>query len=129
MQTSNLTAHELYESIKNKPPRPRLGFGNKPILINVDPQKAYTCVNKFSTAYETDPKQMEYIDRLAKEFRRLNFPVVWTYVAYLESGEDCGVWGTRSNTPDSLQNIKHGSERAEFDGRLFIDQDKDIIIN
>lgn len=129
MQTSNLTARELYESIKNKPPRPRLGFGNKSILINVDPQKAYTCVEKYATAYETDPKQMEYIDQLAKEFRRLNFPIVWTYVAYLESGEDCGVWGTRSNTPDSLQNIKHGSERAEFDDRLFIDYNKDIIIN
>jgi hypothetical protein len=26
--------------------------------------------------------------------------------------EDAGVWGTRTNTPDSLQNIKHGSRRA-----------------
>ena len=47
MQTSNLTARELYESIKNKPPRPRLGFGNKPILINVDPQKAYNALINF----------------------------------------------------------------------------------
>jgi hypothetical protein len=48
--------------------------------------------------------------------------VVWTHVAYLESGEDAGVWGTRTDTPDSLQNIKYGSERAEFDDRLEIDK-------
>ncbi|MFZ9812040.1 MAG: isochorismatase family protein, partial [Burkholderiaceae bacterium] len=44
-------------------------------------------------------------------------------------GEDCGVWGTRTNTPDSLQNIKVGSRRAEFDDRLKIDHQKDIIVN
>jgi len=55
--------------------------------------------------------------------------VVWTYVAYMHSGEDCGVWGTRSNTPDSLQNIKVGSRRSEFDDRLQIDHQRDIIVN
>jgi nicotinamidase-related amidase len=47
----------------------------------------------------------------------------------MESGEDAGVWGTRTNTPDSLQNIKVGSRRAEFDDRLRIDRKRDIIIN
>ena len=60
------------------------------------------------TAYETDPKQLDYVNELARLFRAKGFPVVWTYVAYMESGEDCGVWGTRTNTPDSLQNIKVG---------------------
>jgi nicotinamidase-related amidase len=55
--------------------------------------------------------------------------VVWTYVAYMDSGEDCGVWGTRTDTPDSLQNIKVGSRRSEFDDRLVIDRQRDIIIN
>ena len=50
-------------------------------------------------------------------------------MAYMESGEDAGVWGTRTNTPDSLQNIKVGSRRAEFDDRLVIDRQRDIIIN
>ena len=129
MKLSNLTARELYDSIKKTPTRPHLGFGKKPILINVDPQKAYTRPELFVTAYETNPRQMEYINQLAKQFRQLNLPVVWTYVAYMESGEDCGVWGTRSNTPDSLQNIKHSSERAAFDDRLHINETKDIIIN
>jgi nicotinamidase-related amidase len=47
----------------------------------------------------------------------------------MDSGEDCGIWGTRSDTPDSLQNIKVGSRRAEFDDRLEIDHARDIIIN
>ncbi len=55
--------------------------------------------------------------------------MVWTHVAYLPSGEDCGVWGTRSDTADLLQNVKIGSRRAEFDDRLQIDRDRDVIIN
>ena len=33
----------------------------------------------------------------------------------------------RTDTPDSLQNIKFGSERAEFDDRLEIDLVRDVI--
>ena len=47
----------------------------------------------------------------------------------MESGEDCGVWGTRTNTPDSLQNIKVGARRAEFDDRLHVDRVGDVIVN
>ena len=129
METSNKTARQLYEEIKAKPTRKRFGFGRKPALINIDLQKAYTAVGEFATAYETDPKQMEYVNLLAAAFRAKGCPVVWTYVAYMDSGEDCGVWGTRTNTPDSLQNIKVGSRRSEFDDRLDIDRKRDIIVN
>jgi nicotinamidase-related amidase len=47
----------------------------------------------------------------------------------MDSGEDCGVWGTRTNNEDSLQNIKVDSRRSEFDDRLKIDRKRDIIIN
>ncbi len=129
MQTSDKTARQLFAEVKANPTRKRFGFGRTPALINVDLQKAYTCVGEFATAYETDPKQLDYVNELAAEFRARGFPVVWTYVAYMESGEDCGVWGTRTNTPDSLQNIKVGSRRSEFDERLKIDRVRDIIIN
>ena len=129
MQESNKTARELYAEIKANPTRKRFGFGRKPALINIDLQKAYTCVGEFATAYQTDPLQIDHVNALAAEFRSRNFPVVWTYVAYMDSGEDCGVWGTRSNTPDSLQNIKAGSRRSEFDDRLQIDHQRDIIVN
>lgn len=129
MEQSSKSARQLFEEIKANPTRRRFGFGSKPALINVDLQKAYTNVGEFVTAYETNPQQCEYVNQLAELFRSKGCPVVWTYVAYMDSGEDCGVWGTRTNTPDSLQNIKVGSRRAEFDDRLRIDRKRDIVIN
>jgi nicotinamidase-related amidase len=129
MQTSDKTARELYEEVKANPARARFGFGRKAALVNVDLQKSYTGVGEFVTAYETDPGQIGHVNRLAGIARAKRLPVVWTHVAYMESGEDCGIWGTRTDTPDSLQNIKVGSRRAEFDDRLEIDAKGDIIIN
>jgi nicotinamidase-related amidase len=128
MELSGKTAREMYEQTK-RVTRPRFGFGAKPALVNIDLQKAYTAVGEFVTAYETDPRQLEHVNQLAVLARERRLPVVWTYVAYMDSGEDCGVWGTRTNTPDSLQNIKVGSRRAEFDDRLVIDRKGDVIMN
>ena len=127
MENSQKTAREIYLELKGNLSRKRFGFGKKAILVNVDLQKAYTRTDLFATAYETDPKQLEYVNKLAEKFRGKNWPVVWTYVAYMKSGEDCGVWGTRTDTEDSLQNIKFDSERSEFDERLHIDNEKDVI--
>jgi len=129
MELSSKSARQLFEEVKANPSRRRFGFGARPALINVDLQKAYTLVGEFPTAYETDPKQLDYVNQLARAFRARGRPVVWTHVAYMDSGEDCGVWGTRSNTPDSLQNIKVGSRRSEFDDRLDIDRKRDVIVN
>ena len=129
METSDKSARQLYEEIKANPTRPRFGFGRKAAVINIDLQKAYTNVGEFVTAYETDPKQMDYINVISDLARSKNLPVVWTYVAYMDSGEDCGIWGTRADTPDSLQNIKVGSRRSEFDDRLHVDHKNDVIIN
>jgi nicotinamidase-related amidase len=127
METSNKTAREIYREVISNPARKRFGFGRKAVLVNIDPQKAYTRTDLFATAYETDPGQLAYINELAAECRRLGWPVVWTHVAYMQSGEDAGIWGTRTDTPDSLQNIKFGSERSEFDDRLEIDRERDVI--
>ncbi len=127
MITSDKTARQLYEEVMANPQRAAFGFGKKAVLVNIDFQKAYTRTDLFKTAYETDPRQIEYVNMLAREFRRLGWPVVWTNVAYMDSGEDAGVWGTRTNTPDSLQNIKYGSERAELDERAEVDRSRDIL--
>lgn len=127
METTTKTAKEIYFEVQANPARKRFGFGKKAVLVNIDPQKAYTRTDLFKTAYETDPKQLDYINELARRFRALKWPVVWTHVAYMQSGEDAGVWGTRTDTPDSLQNIKFGSERSEFDDRLEIDHVRDVI--
>lgn len=127
METTTKTAKEIYLEVQANPARKRFGFGDKAILVNIDPQKSYTRTDLYKTAYETDPRQMEYINDLAKAFRAKSWPVVWTHVAYMKSGEDAGIWGTRTDTPDSLQNIKFDSERSEFDDRLEIDAVKDVI--
>ena len=127
MKISNKTAREIFNDLKSNPSRTKFGFGKKAALVNVDPQKAYTCVDEFKTAYETDPRQMEYINILASGFRALDWPVIWTHVAYMEDASDAGIWGTRTNTTDSLQNIKFGSRRSEFDDRLKIDRIKDAV--
>ena len=129
MEHSTKTARQLFEDIKANPTRRRFGFGKRPAIINIDLQKAYTCVGELATAYETDPQQLAYVNQISNALRAKGGPVVWTYVAYMESGEDCGIWGTRTNTPDSLQNIKVGSRRSEFDDRLQIDHQRDVVIN
>lgn len=122
------TARQLYAELKAAPTRRRFGFGRRAALVNIDLQCAYTQPGTYATAYETDPRQIEYVNALAEAFRARAWPVVWTHVAYLPSGEDCGVWGTRSDTPDSLQNIKEGSPRAALDPRVRR-APSDILIN
>lgn len=129
MQTSDLTPRQYWEQVKANPSRARFGFGEKAALINIDMQRAYTDIDTFKTAYQTDPRQIDYINDLSGLARAKNMPVIWTYVAYMDNADDAGVWGTRTNTPDSLQNIKEGAARAELDPRLEIDRTCDAVIN
>ncbi len=127
MEHSDKTAREFYEEIKANPSRARFGFGRKAAIVNVDLQKAYTSVEEFKTAYETDPHQLDYVNQISNAAREKQLPVVWTRVGYREDGADCGVWGTRTDTPDSLQNIKIGARRHEFDDRLEIEEARDLV--
>lgn len=129
MQLSDQTARQYFEEVQARPTRAKFGFGDKAAIVNIDLQKAYTAVGEFATAYETDPKQLDYVNEISDIARSKGLPVIWTYVAYMDSAADAGVWGTRTNTPDSLQNIKVGSERAKFDPRLRIDRSVDAVYN
>ncbi len=129
METSNLTPRQYWAQVRENPARARFGFGHKAALINIDLQRAYTEVDTFRTAYQTDPRQLEYINTLAVLTRQRHWPVIWTYIAYLPDGSDAGIWGTRTNTVDSLQNIKEGSDRAALDPRLGIDRQQDAVFN
>lgn len=127
METTQKTAKMIFHDVMSNPARKRFGFGKKAAIVNVDLQKAYTS-GEFKTSYMTDPKQIDYVNELSMLARSLSLPVVWTHVAYMESAADAGVWGTRTNTPDSLQNIKLGSTRSEFDDRLEIDSNDTIYL-
>jgi nicotinamidase-related amidase len=127
MISDGKTARQIFEEVIANPARSKFGFGSCVALVNVDFQQAYTRIDKFKTAYESDPRQIEYVNRLAKILRARKMPVVWTHVAYAPDASDAGVWGTRTNTPDSLQNIKYGSERHAFDERCEIDHERDAV--
>lgn len=128
MVTSSKTAREIFDEVRANPARARFGFGEKLAIVNVDPQKSYTRPDLYpKTAYITDPRQMEHIDAISSAARAKGLPVVWTHVAYMANAADAGVWGTRTDTPDSLQNIKYGSQRTEFDDRVTIDDSVDAV--
>ena len=127
MEYSNKTAREMFQELRAAK-TPRYGFGQRPMLVNVDLQCAYTRVGESPTAYENDPAQMDYINTLAALARSRSLPVYWTYVAFSEDGSDCGVFGSRDNTPYSLQNIKRNSPRAALDPRLAIAA-SDYVVN
>ena len=129
METSDLTPRQYWAQVKSNPNRAKFGFGEKAALINIDLQRAYTDLERFPTAYQTDPRQIEYINRLSALARSRNMPVIWTFVAYMQNADDAGVWGTRANTEHALQNIKENSERAQLDPRLEVDRGRDAVVN
>jgi maleamate amidohydrolase len=128
MTLEDLTARQLFERVRANPARARFGFGERVAIVNVDFQQAYTRPDLFPvSAYVTDPHQIAHVNRISAAARAAGMPVIWTQVAYKTDGGDAGVWGTRTNTPDSLQNIRHNSPRHQFDARCAIDPTMDLI--
>lgn len=123
MVSDGRTAKAIFEEVMANPARRKFGFGHKLAIINVDFQRAYTDIAAFATAYETDPRQIDHVNHISALARTRGMPVIWTRVAYKADAADAGVWGTRTNTPDSLQNIKYDSERHAYDPRVVIGPD------
>ncbi len=120
MVCDGATARQLFDAVMANPARKKFGFGEKLAIVNVDFQQAYTRTDLFATAYETDPRQIEYTNTISRLAREHGMPVIWSRVGYVDDAGDAGVWGTRTNTPDSLQNIKYGSDRHAYDSRCDI---------
>jgi nicotinamidase-related amidase len=114
------TARQIFDDVMANPARARFGFGDRLAIINVDFQNAYTRIDRYKTAYETDPRQIDHVNVISALARAVAMPVVWSRVGYADDASDAGVWGTRTDTPDSLQNIKYGSDRHAFDARCDI---------
>jgi maleamate amidohydrolase len=120
MVKDDRTARQIFEEVMANPARSKFGFGVKLAVVNVDFQRAYTDIHAFKTAYQSDPRQIEYSNFISELARIKGMPVVWSRVGYKDDAGDAGIWGTRTNTPDSLQNIKYGSERHAYDPRCEI---------
>lgn len=121
MASDGKTARQIFAEVMANPARAKFGFGSRLAVLNVDLQNAYTRIDRYKTAYETDPRQIDHINAISRLARAKGMPVIWTHVAYADDASDAGVWGSRTDTPDSLQNIKHGSDRHAFDERCDID--------
>ncbi len=121
------TARQLFDAVMANPGRAKFGFGSKLAIVNIDFQRSYTDIITFKTAYETDPRQIEHVNHISALARAKSMPVIWTRVAYMDNAADAGVWGTRTHTPDSLQNIKYESERHAFDPRCDIETSVDAV--
>ncbi len=120
MVCDGATARQIFDAVMANPARKKFGIGKKLAIVNVDFQQAYTRTDLFVTAYETDPRQIEYTNTLSRLARQRGMPVIWSRVGYVDDAADAGVWGTRTNTADSLQNIKYGSDRHAYDSRCDI---------
>ena len=128
MTLEDLSARQIFARVRANSSRAKFGFGQKVAIVNVDFQQAYTRPDLFpNTSYVTDPRQIEHVNRISSLARAASMPVTWTRVAYKLDAGDAGIWGTRTNTPDSLQNIKYDSERHAFDPRCDIHHDQDHI--
>jgi nicotinamidase-related amidase len=124
------SAREIYEEVRANPARRGFGFGARAAVVNVDFQQAYTRPDLFpKTAYVTDPDQIAHVNRISDAARATGLPVAWTRVCFKPDGGDAGIWGTRTDTPDSLQNIRMGSDRHAFDPRVRIDCDVDLVFD
>lgn len=120
MVSDGRTAKAIFEEVMANPARRKFGFGKKLAIVNVDFQQAYTAIDNFVTAYETDPRQIAHVNTISRLARECGMPVIWTRVAYKADAADAGIWGTRTDTPDSLQNIRYDSDRHAYDPRVAI---------
>ena len=96
MISDGKTAKQLFGELMANPARKKFGFGEKLAILNVDFQQAYTRVDMFKTAYETDPRQIEYVNAISRLAREKGMSVVWSQVGYMDNADDAGVWGTRT---------------------------------
>ncbi|MCR5856435.1 isochorismatase family protein [Mesorhizobium sp. J428] len=129
MLTSDKTTKEIFKDHQRAPKLPNFGMGKRVALLNVDLQRRYTDTATFASAYEADPEQLPLVNELSRTVRRLGMPVIWTFVAYLPGGADCGWWGVRSQSPMALQNVGHDSPQAEIDARLDVDRVHDLMLH
>ena len=102
MADDGRTARQIFDDVMANPERARFGFGQRLAIVNVDFQNAYTRLDRYKTAYETDPRQIEHVNTISALARAVGMPVVWSRVGYADNASDAGVWGTRTDTPDSF---------------------------
>ena len=75
------TARQIFEEVMANPARRKFGFGSSLAVVNIDSQCAYTAIDSYATAYESDPRQIEYTNTISRLARERGMPVVRTRVS------------------------------------------------
>lgn len=127
MVSDGKTAKQLFEEVMRDPDRSRFGFGKKLAVINIDYQNIYTRIDDYKTAFETDPHQIDYVNRISQLARSRGMPVFWTQVAYMGKIADAGLWRNRTVTREAIDKTRFGARRHDFDERCEVDPSVDII--
>jgi maleamate amidohydrolase len=121
------TARQIFDELYADGDRPRFGFGKRLAILNVDLQRAYTDIDHFDSAYETDPCQISHINRLSRLARERGMPVVWTRVDELSGSDPSGVFSARRPGSEGQGPDDRPPERWDFDPRCAIDASRDAI--
>lgn len=92
----------------------RVGYGNKPAIINVDLANAWTREGSAFTCIGME-EVIANVCKLLRVARSRNIPIFYTTTAYDFSMKDAGLWVRKI---PALRELQIGSERCEIDSRL-----------
>jgi maleamate amidohydrolase len=101
-----------------------VGFGDRPAILVVDFQKAFTCSDSPMGGSPLITGAVTKTKDLLSAAREVNIPVIFTVVGYREDQQDMGLWPLKVNT---LSNVKLGSKWVEIDDELEVSE-KDIVL-
>jgi maleamate amidohydrolase len=102
----------------------RIGIGERPAILIVDFQKAFTCEDSQLGGSSLIRSAVQNTKELIALARRENLPIIHTVVGYREDQKDMGHWPVKVPT---LTNVKIGSKWVEIDDELEVNEE-DIVI-
>lgn len=101
-----------------------IGIGERPVLLIVDFQKAFTCDSSPLGGSPLITSAVNKTKELISLAREVKFPIIYTVVGYREDQKDMGLWPLKVST---LSNVKLGSKWVEIDDALEVNEE-DIVL-
>jgi maleamate amidohydrolase len=102
-----------------------VGIGERPALLIVDFQKAFTCEESPLGGSRLISSAVENTKELISLARQKNLPIIYTVVGYREDKKDMGLWPLKVNT---LAIVTLGSKWVEIDERLEVTKEDIVLV-
>lgn len=99
--------------------------GEKPGIVVIDFQKAFTHPDLSPLASTLDPTVIDKTNEIIQEGRKHGVPIYFTAVGYEKHMNDAGLWFKKCH---SLKDLKLNSELIKVDDRFNYSPDEDIYI-